>query len=413
MKKTTILHSTTLLVVFLIFLMASPAWAGFKMEFGKHTKAEIGFWGQTWFQYVEDGTAGGEKGLKDFMLRRGYFYLKGDVTQYLSFLTNIAADKVGMDTGTKGVKDVPGTSLGSGFAFRDLWVSVNLHDWAKIKLGRMYVPLTRAYGTTSTKAMMTLDLPFLQGGSRGNILYAQKVGRDDSVVLWGNPLDGLLQYRLMVGEGVEGSNCAEYPPGHALAGELIKPCNPDDNVRVAGRIAVSLLDPETGWFNKGTYLGAKKVLSIGAGIDRQGGLQYEASGKADQDSLTWTVDVFFDYPVGNGAVTVETAYIGINNSTQNHPEAYTDLLVGDDARNGYLNAGYLINNLGPGSLQPYFRYEFVDVKHKNMTHFASGGLNYYLNGHNAKLTADYMYVHPENDAKKPRNLFTFQIAIGF
>jgi len=42
----------------------------------------------------------------------------------------------------------------------------------------------------------------------------------------------------------------------------------------------------------------------------------------------------------------------------------------------------------------------VDVEGKERTHFASGGVNYYLWGHNAKLTADYMYIHPGDDAKK-------------
>lgn len=56
----------------------------------------------------------------------------------------------------------------------------------------MYVPLTRNYGTTSTKALLTTDLSFMQGGIRGAIFYASKVGRDDGVTLWGNPFEGRL-----------------------------------------------------------------------------------------------------------------------------------------------------------------------------------------------------------------------------
>jgi len=387
--------------VFLACLMASPAWAGYKMEFGEHVNAEIGVWGQVWYQYVEDGK--GDEGLNDFMLRRGYFYLKGNVTQYLSFLTHLASDKIGMERiDNAGLLTNADLSLGSGVTWRDAWATLNLHDWAKIQLGRMYVPLTRAYGTTSTKTMMTLDLPFLQGGSRGGIFYTQKVGRDDSVVFWGNPLDGLLQYRLMVSEGLEG-DCDPDDPTPT--------CNPDDTVRVAGRLAVSLLEPETGWFNKGTYLGKKRVLSFGFGFDRQSGLTL--SGEENQRNLNLAADVFFDYPIGNGALTFEAAYIDINNCVLTQPQAYTDLAQGDDAKNWYLNGGYLFKDVGPGSLQPYFRYEGVDVKDKEMTHFMSGGLNYYLMGHNAKVTADYMYIRPNNDNKKKRSLFTLQIAFGF
>jgi hypothetical protein len=284
--------------------------------------------------------------------------------------------------------------LGSGVAWRDLWITLNLHEAFKIQVGRMYVPLTRNYGTTSTKAMLTMDLPFLQGGSRGGIFYASKVGRDDSVTLWGNPMDGHLQYRFMMSEGVEGDN------------------NPEDNLRFAGRLALSLLEPETGWFNKGTYLGKKKVLSLGLGFQSQEDLIL--GGVEGEDNQVWTADVFFDHPVGAGAVTFEAAYIDIEDCTETQPQAYTDLTAGDDATNWYFNVGYLIpGNIGPGSIQPYLRYETVDVDEKHATDFFSGGLNYYLKGHNAKFTADYMHVDPDNSAKDDRGIFTFQITVGF
>jgi hypothetical protein len=270
-------------------------------------------------------------------------------------------------------------------------------------MGRMYVPITRAYGTTSTKAMLTLDLPFLQGGSRGGIFYAQKVGRDDSIVLWGNPIDGQLQYRFMVGEGVEGTKMS--PTG------VVVSANPDDNLRFAGRLSASFLEPETGWFNKGNYLGKKKVLSFGLGFDSQKDLTL--NDVEEEDNFVWTADVFFDHPVGNGAFTLETAYVDIDNCTQTQPQMYTDLAAGDDATNWYFNLGYLINNVGPGGLQPYFRYETVDVADKHETNFVSGGLNYIIKGHDAKITADYMYVDPSNPDKKERGIFTLQFAAGF
>ena len=39
--------------------------------------------------------------------------------------------------------------------------------------------------------------------------------------------------------------------------------------RVAGRVQVNLMDAETGFFYAGSYLGTKKVLSIGASFDFQ------------------------------------------------------------------------------------------------------------------------------------------------
>ena len=396
MKKPSFFAAIILIVASFVCGTANPSWAGYEMEINEQTKGEIGFWGQTWYQWVEDGK--GEESQNDFILRRAYFYLKGQVTDYVGFFTHIASDKVGQE----GLDD-SSLGLGSGVAWRDLWVSFNLHEAFKIQFGRMYVPLTRNYGTTSTKCMLTLDLPFLQGGSRGGIFYAQKVGRDDSLVVWGNPIDGHLQYRFMIGEGVEGAKTS--PTGVVVSD------NPKDNLRFAGRLSVSLLEPETGWFNKGTYLGEKKVLSFGVGMDTQKDLVL--NDVAEEDNFVWTADVFFDHPAGNGAFTLEAAYIDIDNCTQTQPQAYTDLAAGDDATNWYFNLGYLINNVGPGGLQPYFRYETVDVDNKHATDFISGGLNYYLKGHNAKITVDYMHVEPDNPEKTDRGIFTVQAAVGF
>ena len=395
MKKSAVL-ARMVIVLFFVCGMLGRSWAGIKMEIDEKTKGEVGIWMQTWYQWVEDGKIYGDRyeDLNDFMIRRAYMYLKGQVTDYVSFFTHVASDKVGMEMPAGGTLDKSGMGLGSGVAWRDLWITLNLDEAFKIQMGRMYVPLTRNYGTTSTKCMLTADLPFLQGGSRGGIFYAQKVGRDDGLTLWGNPFDGLLQYRFMISEGVEGDN------------------NPEDNLRFVGRFSLSLLEPETSWFNKGTYLGKKKVLSLGFGMDRQDDLTL--GGNKGQDNTVRTVDAFFDYPVGEGAITVEAAYIDIDNCTQGKPNFYHDLEAGDDAQNWYINAGYLLpGSIGPGRFQPYIRYETVDVDKKNETDFLSGGFNYYLKGHNCKLTADYMHVDPGNDDKDDRGIFTFQFTVGF
>ncbi|MCK4487524.1 MAG: porin, partial [Desulfobacterales bacterium] len=401
MKKVAVL-AKVMIVLFCVCGMVSPSWAGIKMEIDEQTKGEVGIWMQTWYQYVEDGKNHGkinEEDLNDFMIRRAYMYLKGQVTDLVSFFTHVASDRVGQEG-----LDKSGLGLGSGVAWRDLWITLNLHEALKIQMGRMYVPLTRNYGTTSTKCMLTTDLPFLQGGVRSNIFYAQKVGRDDSVTIWGNPLDGLLQYRFMVSEGVEGKTETD-------TGVVIND-NPEDNLRFVGRLSLSLLEPEKSWFNKGTYLGKKKVLSFGFGMDSQDDLTL--NDREDEDNFVWTLDAFFDHPVGVGAITVEAAYVDIDNCTQNHN--YSELKAGDDAENWYINAGYLFpGSIGPGRLQPFVRYETVDVDKRDVdedyeTDVWTAGLNYVMKGHNCKITADYTNVDQDSDASRDdQDIITFQI----
>ena len=253
----------------------------------------------------------------------------------------------------------------------------------------MYVPFTRNYGTTSTKALLTTDLSFMQGGNRGAIFYASKVGRDDGLTLWGNPFGGRLQYRLMVSEGMEDNR------------------NPDDNLRFAGRIAANFLEPEKEWFNLGTYLGQKKILSFGFGIDNQNNLTL--NNQTGQDNFAWTVDAFFDHPVGTGAVTVESAYIHIQNNTQ--PNNFAQLAAGDNAELFYLQAGYYLGApIGVGYFQPHIRYETASVKQKGDTRFLSAGLNYYIKGHNAKVSLDYTLVNHQNI--NDQSIITVQFAVG-
>lgn len=345
-------------------------------------KIDISFWTQAWYQNVENGK--GDNNLNDFMLRRAYLSIKGQPTDYLSFFTHIAVDRFGQDG-----LDNPSMGLGNGLTFRDLWITLDLDESFKVQAGRMYVPLTRNYGTTSTKSLLTTDLSFMQGGIRGGIFYTSKVGRDDGVTLWGNPFDGLLQYRLMVSEGLEGI------------------VNPDDNLRFVGRAVLNLLEPETGWFNQGTYLGKKKVLSIGAAFDSQNNLTL--NNEPGQDNFIWTVDAFFDHPVANGAITAESAYIKLKNSTQ--ANSFAQLALSDDAGFFYIQTGYYFNTpVAIGNIQPYFRYETVSAEQKGNTSIFSGGFNYYLNGHNAKVSFDYTVIsHPDADAQ---SIFTLQLAVG-
>ncbi len=345
-------------------------------------KLELGFWTQAWYQHIENKE--NSTTLNDFMVRRAYLSIKGQPTDYLSFFSHIAIDRLGQD----GLSN-PSMGLGSGLAFRDIWITLDLSESFKIQTGRMYVPLTRNYGTTSTKSLLTTDLSFMQGGIRGTIFYTSKVGRDDGVTFWGNPFDGRLQYRMMISEGMEGDS------------------NPNDNLRFVGRVILNLLEPEKGWFNQGTYLGQKKVLSFGAGIDKQNNLTI--NNLTAQDNFIWTLDGFFDHPVANGAITVESAYIHIQNSAQ--ANSFAQLAPGDNAGFFYVQAGYYLESpIGPGNLQPYFRYETVSVEQKSDTNFLSGGINYYLKGHNAKVSLDYSVVNYSNSENQ--NILTLQLAVG-
>ncbi len=391
-------QAITALLAYLL-LMSNLAYAGIKFELSDQASVEIGFWAQTWYQYLEEGRDSNgdgirDKGLNDFMIRRAYFSIRGEVTPYMDFFSHIATDRIGQEG-----LDNPSQGLGGGVAFRDLWITFKPHEAFKIQAGRMYVPLTRNYGTTSTMSLLTTDLDWAQGGIRSNIFYPNNVGRDDGVTLWGNIQGGLIQYRFMAGNGEDSS---------------IR--NPDGNLRYAGRISASLLEPEKGWFNPGTYLGTKRVLSLGAGIDYQKDL---ISGAERDDYLSWTADIFYDQPLGNyGALTFEGAYIDIKNGP--NPITFTQHAQGDDASIISLKAGYLFpEKLGPGQIQPFAHWQQISVDElgKGDTNVYGFGLNYFLKGYANKISLDFTFVDQSREIPiqdvQDNFILTLQLAAGF
>ncbi|MBN2242556.1 MAG: hypothetical protein JW793_07690 [Acidobacteria bacterium] len=350
---------------------SSPARAGVKINLDDNRWIELGMRMQAWYQAVD---AGDSAAIHDFMIRRPYFYVQGQAHPDVTFFAHIAGDRIGQDG-----LDSPGVGLGSGLAIRDGWIAYSPADEFKVQAGRMYVPFTRAFGTESTFALLTLDLPYEQGGVRGAPFFPSKVGRDDGVVAWGNLAKGLVQYRFGL---FEGQGAAQ---------------NPDRNLRTSGRVSLSLLDPETSWFNSGNYLGEKKVLSFGFGFDRQACLQWGE--RPADDYFGWTADLFLDHPAGAGTVVVEGAYIDIQNA-QNLA----------DAKNYYGQAGYLFPKIADKvELQPYARFEKTNREQMADTVYASGGMNVFFRKHSLKLTFDFTKVSQGAEtSEEDKSLFTVQ-----
>ena len=345
----------------------------------------VGFWGQAWYQHVSDydrdGDGDWDDDLNDFMVRRTYLSVSGTLTPQISFFVHYAGDRIGQEG-----LDNPGMGLGTGLALRDGWVNYKLlDDDLMIQVGRMYVPFTRNYGTTSTKALLTTELDWGQGGLRSGILYPQKVGRDDSVTFWGNVLEDKLQYRLMVGEGVESSTV-----------------NPDDKLRLAGRLSLNLFDTETAWFNAGTYLGKKKILAVGGGFDYQPDL---VMGGNKEDYQAFTADVHLDLPLASCAVTAELAYLWIDNIVNS--VTWSGLTSGTDGDIFTAKAGVLLMD----RIQPFAHYETImpDESGADDTDVYGLGCNYYLKGPANKLTLEWSRV---DDDIHTIDIVTFQVAFG-
>jgi hypothetical protein len=167
--------------------------------------------------------------------------------------------------------------------------------------------------------------------------------RDTGIAMWGNLADGKVQYRVMVADGREGN-------------EVVK-----DSPRVTGRVHVSLLEPEYEYGYRGTYLGTRSVLTIGAAYDYQKDVAYgDYIGKTDpKDYKAWTADVFFEKPTSAGTFTASGAVMRYDTGNVAWGESPDpNIPVTADLEGWYVKAGYLFpQKVGPGRIQLFGRHE--------------------------------------------------------
>lgn len=176
-------------------------------------------------------------------------------------------------------------------------------------------------------------------------------------------------------------------------------------------------------YRRGTYLGKKKVLNLGAGWYWQNDAMETVQGETDRefhDILAIGADIFADIPLAGGSAV--TAYAGYNyfDFGPNNLRNIGIMNVGDTGSgttfNGrgnaypvigtghifYTQAGYLLPGRPLGvQLQPYFGLQVsaFDALDEVSTVFDVGA-NFFMIGHNAKITINYRSrpVHQTNDA---------------
>ena len=179
--------------------------------------------------------------------------------------------------------------------------------------------------------------------------------------------------------------------------------NPDqeDNFLHAARATINFWDPEPGYYTTSSYYGAKDVLALAFVYQHEddgAGSNTDAL-RADFDA--WSIDFLMEKKNQNGSVVnLEGAFY--NYDTDN--KADTSITQGQS----YLLLGsYLMpNSIGWGKLQPYVRQQhFAREAGADGGHWRTeGGLNYIIDGQNAKLNATY-YVDKNGGGADEKGTF--------
>ncbi len=351
-------------------MLAGTAYAGPQMTFGPNDEGvlQLDYKGQ--FQMTARDTGSGpakDEDTSDFNFRRNRLAFMGKYGDIMSIYVQTEFSEH-QNIGPLTVRD---DNSGSDFQMLDAVIRFNFGDKFKVNVGKFKYNLSRE-NLEACENPLTLD--------RSLFIRAPFVTtRDRGIAVWGNLFNNVFQYRADIMAGRDATTVAAPQP--------------ESNFRYSARAHVTLLDPEKDYGYKGTYLGQKKVLTIG------GAYQYEpkiafadtVAGTGAKDYQAWTADLFFEYPIKNmGTVTASAAYedIDLDDAFQGlNPDP--DVVGLNGEKNGfYLKAGYMLPKL---PLQFFVRYEnwaFANlggIIDQDVTWYG-GGANYYIRGQNLKLT---------------------------
>jgi hypothetical protein len=179
--------------------------------------------------------------------------------------------------------------------------------------------------------------------------------------------------------------------------------NPDqgDNFLHAARATINFWDPEPGYYTTSSYYGAKDVLALAFVYQHEedGAGQDTDALRADFDA--WSIDFLMEKKIQNGAVVnLEGAYYNYDTDDK----ADTSITQGQS----YLLLGsYLMpNSIGWGKIQPYVRQQhFVREAGADGGRWRTeGGVNYIIDGQNAKINATY-YVDKNGTGADEKGTF--------
>ncbi len=349
-------------------LLASTALAGPQWTFGPDNKGtlELQYKGQ--FQALARDIGSGYNNsaqTDNFNFRRNRLALMGTNGDKISFYvqTEYSEDP------NVGVLSVASADQGSTFQLLDAVVRFHLTDQFRINVGKFKYNLSRE-NLEACENPLTLDRSLF-------IRPPFVTTRDMGVAIWGNVYKDKAQYRVDL---MEGRKAVDYTSA------------PKSDFRFSARGHVSLLDPESEYGYKGTYLGKKKVLTLGASFQFEPNLIFDDTvlRTAPKDYTAWTVDGFLEYPLAYGTPTLSMAYEKIDLDDaylQEHPDLASLGLNGQ--KNGYyVKGGFLLPKL---PLQVFGRYEqwwFAELNnvYEQRVDWFGAGANYYLDGQNLKLT---------------------------
>ncbi|WP_150047829.1 hypothetical protein [Methylomonas rhizoryzae] len=369
-RQVRLICSTTMAFLTLGYVADTQAGATFKIDDTKWVSVGAGL--RTSFRAQESAAGGdGDKWSNDFNLDNIRLYINGQVHKYL---------KVEFNT------DCQTCSNGGEVRVLDAIGKFEVNPYANLWVGRMLVPAERREMNgpfySAVYNIFSAGTPFEPSDYnlviKSDGTSAGSFGRDDGATFWGAALDGRFQYAVGFFRGLRGG------------------ANADDNILYAQRFAYNFWEVEKnpGYYTSGTYYGkGGDILTVG--VSNQ--YQEDGAGTAlDAGNFRGTTaDILLEKVLpGGGVITLNGEYKNYGIS-QGYSQASRDAGGGFDMFEGNafdVSGMYLFpQKIGIGQFQPFLRYVNVAPSTSATREVYEAGLNYIIDGHNAKVFASYQY----------------------
>jgi hypothetical protein len=344
-----------------LFCLSETASAQAMIKVSDTINVKFGMLVQTQADWTQDAATRGYQ--QNLFIRRVRFLVGGQVVPKVTFFFETDNPNLG--------KSVSGTkNISTGFTVQDAYLEWKVTDAFALDAGLIFIPLCRNC-IQSAASLLPIDYgaySFLHGGPTRSA-----VGRDTGFMAKGYLAKSRLEYRLGAFQGAR----------DALS---------RNSFRSTGHLQYAFLDTETSYFTTGTYLGKKKVLTLGGGYDVQA------------DYKAFAGDAYFDHPLGRaGALTVQGDLIHYDGG-----RTFADL----PKQNDYLvEGGYFFTK---ARVMPWVKVEgqrFATPNSGRSQDRFQGGLSYFHQGHNVNVKAGYGRISPKTG--RSTNLFTLQLQVFY
>lgn len=322
-------------------------------------------------------------------VRRARMLMFAQITDRFLILTHFGLNSLNSNS-----MSPTGKGEGSQIFMHDAWVQYKVGKAHAVGGGLHYFNGISRLNNQSTLNFMTLDNNRQSWATIGlSDQFARHVG------VFGKGTVGKLQYRVAINDALTTSLDERDPTaseniGQAVYGGKRILGSRDAGFAYAGYFEYALMDQESNFlpYKVGSYLGAKKILNIGAGF-----FLHPNGSAIVTDSITgnvtgedvniFAVDVFYEAPVGskNAAITAYGTYQMNNYGTNYLYSAYgTGSMI-------YGHVGYVLpGEINKTRFQPYASFGLNSYEASDDSRNVMGlGVNAYMSGHNSKLTLEY------------------------